>query len=351
MRLRKLPYFIAVLVSLGLIVVCVIVSFNLYQDYGRKRLNEYTLRPEGPDVEALAERLPEVSKIEFTELLDGQIFYQGNVYEYNQNLLTFLILGIDDEVGVEKIPGTAGQADLIMLLVLDDEAKTLKIINISRDIMTRIEKYDTSGFYIGEEEMQIALQYAYGDGMEKSARLMEETVSNLFYGIPIHGFGAVGMPSIATLNDAVDGVEVTIIEDMSFIFPSLYLGNTVNLMGDEAFVYVQYRDTKVAESNHLRNIRQKQYLLGFFQSVKDKTKSNFTFPLKLYGLGKDHAVTSITADQAAYLSTAVLGCKLTEEDMMSVAGEVISSGELEEFYVAEELLYDLIIKVFYKMQK
>ena len=345
MKLRKLPYFIAVFVSVCLIVICVIISFRFKQSSGHESFSEYTLRPDGPDVAALARDLPD----EYRELLDGQLYYQGEIYEYNENLLTFLILGIDGEVGVEKVPGTAGQADLIMLVVLDDVAKTIKVINVSRDIMTMVETYDTNGFYIGEEEKQIAIQYAYGDGMEKSARLMEGAVSNLFYGIPIHGYGAVGMHSVATLNDAVGGVEVYVIEDMSFIFPSLAYGNTVTLMGDEAFVYVQYRDTEIAESNALRNARQKQFLLGFFQSVKDRTRANITFPFKLYGIGKEHAVTSITGDQVAYLSTAVLGINLSSDDVTSVAGHVYLGGELEEFWVIEDELYDLIVNTFYSV--
>ena len=65
------------------------------------------------------------------ELQEGQIRYNGKTYQYKENLMNILCLGIDSRDGIakEKTPGKAGQADCVILAVLDDEAKTIQLIN------------------------------------------------------------------------------------------------------------------------------------------------------------------------------------------------------------------------------
>lgn len=59
-------------------------------------------------------------------------------------------------------------------------------------------------------------------------------------------------------------------------------------------------------------------------------------------------ITSITADQAVYLSTIALECTFYMEDMVSVRGTVEKQDVYEEFHIDEQALYDLIIQVFYR---
>lgn len=345
-RYRKIPYYLVVIGAFLLLVGCVFISFRLYQGYGRARLEDYALG--SPDTEALAEAIaPESGN---TALKDGQVLYQGRIYEYNDELLTFLILGIDSKTGMSeaKRPGEAGQADMILLLVMDQEAKAIRLINISRDTIVNIRTFDPDGIPTGMVRGQLALQYAYGDGLDISGRLMEEAVSNLFYGIPIHGYGALEMTGIKMLNDEVGGVEVDVIEDLSFIFPDLSLGNRVLLLDDEALVYVQYRNIDADYSNELRVLRQKQYLSAYFGRVREKARDNITFPFQLYNKAKGYFSTSITVGQVAYLSTAILGLSLSDEDMHSVSGTIVKTDMYEEFHVTESDLFDLIISVFYK---
>ena len=49
---------------------------------------------------------------------------------------------------------------------------------------------------------------------DKSAKLMEKAVFRaLLYQLPIHGYLAVNMDGIPTINDTIGGVEVECIED------------------------------------------------------------------------------------------------------------------------------------------
>jgi hypothetical protein len=59
-------------------------------------------------------------------------------------------------------------------------------------------------------------------------------------------------------------------------------------------------------------------------------------------------MTSVTADQIAYLATAVLGLNFSESDIKSVAGTISKPGDHVELRIDEEELYELIIETFYR---
>lgn len=355
---RKPNYIKRALIVLLVIVVLLLLlflgGFLIYRIRGREALQNHAgaLR-EALQLESMAMPVQTVSDgQEEPDLEEGQIAYHGKVYEYNEDLLIFLCMGIDtrQDIQKEKTPGEGGQADTIILTVLDQNAGTLKMINISRDTMTKVKMYDINGLYLYDEETQLALQYAYGDGREKSCELMEQAVSNLFYGIPIHGYAAIDIRAVSQLNDAVGGVEVTVIEDLSRFTPDLALGNTLTLTGRQALHYVQERqvDTEELGANNLRIERQKQYLMAFFARVKEGTKKDITLPVQLFNTASQHMITSFTAEQAAYLSTIVLNCDFGDDEMISVRGTVDKEDVYEEFHVDEQAMYDLIIDVFYR---
>ena len=62
------------------------------------------------------------------------IVYEGNTYEYNSNLENYLFLGVDtkEEVVLQDTPGTAGQADCIMILSIDKETRSEKFYNLPK---------------------------------------------------------------------------------------------------------------------------------------------------------------------------------------------------------------------------
>lgn len=345
--------FLVLLLVLLLLPALLAAVFMLYRMRGKAGLESHAVTLRDIQQTAIASMPPQQGDgWETLTLEEGQVAWHGKVYEYNDDLLIFLCLGIDSrqDIRKEKIPGEGGQADTIILTVLDQNAGTLKIINISRDTMTKISLYDANGMYLCDQEAQLALQYAYGDGRERSCELMEQAVSNLFYGIPIHGYAALDIRAVSQLNDAVGGVEVTVIEDLSRFTPDLALGSTLTLTGRQALHYVQERQVETEElgANNLRIERQKQYLMAFFAKVKEGAKKDITLPINLFNTASRHMITSLTADQAAYLSTIVMDCTFGDEDMISVRGTVEKEDVYEEFRVDEDALYDLVIDVFYR---
>lgn len=57
--------------------------------------------------------------------LSNTVLYQGKEYEYNSNLKNILFVGIDktDMLTEQETPGTAGQADCILLVSMDRTSK------------------------------------------------------------------------------------------------------------------------------------------------------------------------------------------------------------------------------------
>lgn len=290
-----------------------------------------------------------------TDLKKGQVRYGGKVYQYKDNLLTILCMGIDSRDGIDKVktPGAGGQADCVILAVLDDKTKKIQLINVSRDAMVPIELYNMYGSFVRKERAQITLQYAYGNGRERSCELMEQVVSDLFYGIPIHGYCALAMSTIADLNDAIGGVTVTVPDELAAFVPSFTAGETITLQGQQAVDFVHSRNIYATElgSNNRRIARQKMFVKGFVDQAKKRIKEDLTLPAKLYQLVEKQMVTSISLDQAVFLCTEYLDCDFSMDDMLSVEGTITKENVYEEFNVDEKALYELILKVFYEEVK
>ena len=97
--------------------------------------------------------------------------YEGKVYAYNEDIMTFLFMGIDKDNEVREVAeGTdGGQADALFLLVLNPKTGTFQIISVNRNTMTDIRLYGSSGEYLSTVQAQIAVQHGFGNGVEESS--------------------------------------------------------------------------------------------------------------------------------------------------------------------------------------
>ena len=351
----------SLLAILAVLAVIAVILINVWRSTGRSGLLHHAQGSSADAAQAMQEAADEKEAAassqqeaeETYELQEGQIRYNGKIYQYKDHLTNILCLGVDSRDGIakEKTPGKAGQADCVILAVLDDEAKTIQLINISRDSMVPVHVYATDGGYVEDRTEQLALQYAYGNGRDWSCQLMEQAVSDLFYGLPIHGYCALSMNSIADLNDAVGGVTVTVPEDLAKMQPKLFTaGTTVTLMGELAYHFVHDRDYKSADvaSNNKRIARQKTYAVAFVNQFKQGMKEDLSLPVKLYQTTEKQMVTSISLDQAVYLCTEYMNSSFNTDNIYTIDGEVTMGEEYAEFHVDDDALYQLILDVFYE---
>jgi LCP family protein required for cell wall assembly len=213
--------------------------------------------------------------------------------------------------------------------------------------MTEIERFTGSGVSMGKAVSQICVQHAYGDGKKLSCSRVEDAVANLFYNIPIQGYISMNMGAIPGMNDAIGGVQVTVLDDLEYKGRgvSLKKGETVTLNGQEAYCYLRGRDVNDYDSATERLRRQEQYITSFIAGLQGAEDYQTTVT-DVYNAIADYTVTDI---DVATLMSSLIQYGYSEDDMYSVPGET-SVGEdgYEEFYVDEDAFYDLIIQVFYK---
>ena len=279
----------------------------------------------------------------------NQITYEGKQYSYNTNLINILFLGVDntDMLTEDNLPGEAGQSDCIMILTLDKEKKEGRIIQIPRDTMTEVDLYDTSGNYSTTVTEQIATQYAYSIGGKSSCFATKKTVSELLYDLPIDGYLAMEYSSIAIVNDAIGGVEITVPEDYTMIEPAVEKGATLKLTGEQAHDYVRWRDTNASFSNNDRMERQVQYIPALINTIRDYVGEDGDYYKKLYSLVEKYMLTDLNEEEI----NALAEYELITSDIQYLPGEGKKGEKYEEFYVDEKKLQKMLIETFYILEK
>ena len=234
------------------------------------------------------------------------------------------------------------------LAVMNPKDSSIKIIGINRNTMTDIDVYNGNGVYITTTKAQIAVQHGFGDGMKKSCEYQKKAVEKLFYNLPIHGYAAVNMSAIPTINDAVGGIDLVVLEDLTKIDAGLVEGSNVHLSGDSAFWYVKYRDTDIFGSADTRLLRQQQYLTNLVNKAKQEVGKDISVALNLYQAVSPQMVTDISPHKAAYLASVLPDYKFDEDNFYTMEGETVMGEEFEEFYPDEDALYEMILDVFYE---
>ena len=334
-----------VLLALVLLVLFGIIAFLVMELMGKQSMHAQS------EMETTM-TAPETEDVVVEE--DGEfITYKGEKYRYNENITSVLCMGVDKrEISAEEVTtGTAGQADMLMLAILDTESGRVKLWNISRDSMTDVDIYNVDGEYVRTEKLQACLAFAYGDGFHKSCENTVKSVSRLLYGMPIQSYAVLDLEAIRPLNDAIGGVEVTIHEED--ILPKHFkAGTTVLLKGIDVEHYVRSRRTEVPgeriDSNNNRMARQRQYMMNFIQKAMEKTKEDISTPLNLFNIVKknDHIITNLDTSKIAYLTTKIMKVDFAEDSFQTIPGEVVA-GDHAEYHVDDEALYQMILDTFY----
>lgn len=341
---------LAILCEAAILAGVAFMAFQVLRAVGKSSLqSKAQTAPELMPVQAKEE----LTKEEKDRWQEGWVKYQDTIYAYKEDILTFLIMGIDKNKDVEEAPGgtNGGQADALFLVAMDPEEKAIKVIGINRNTMTDIDIYNEEGAYITTASAQIAVQHGFGDGMEESCERQVKAVRNLFYHLPIHGYAAVNMSAIPTINDAAGGVEVTVLEDLTGKDASLVKGATVRLTGKSAFWYVKHRNTEEFGSADKRLERQKQYLNAFIRAAKEVVKKNPAAVAELYRAVAGQMVTDVSIDEAAYLAPLLSEYRFHPEDFYMPEGKTVMGEQFEEFYVDDKALYELILEIFYEEVK
>ena len=327
-----------VIVILGIFVLL----FFLVRYKGKKNL-EANIAAEQQDV--------------FEEMASFQntIDYHGTTYQYRKDIVNILCIGVDKEEAMwerDDDGGSVGQADAVFLVSLDFEHSNIRILAIPRDTMVSIVACDENGNEMGAFTGQLALQYAYADGQEKSCSLVIGQVADILKNeVPINGYVAMNLSCIGTVNDAVGGVTVEMDDDYTLYNAKFKKGATVHLQGEEAQEFVQGRDITVSGSAYSRIGRQKRYLKAFISQAKKTLAQNPALAVNLMSQLSDYMLTDISTDEVLYISTELSGCNFDEENVQILQGNIQMGEKYEEYYLDDEAVQQTIIDLFYEEQR
>lgn len=290
---------------------------------------------------------------------DDWVVYDDKVYEYNEDTLNFLLMGIDrnGELSDEEdfSDEGPGQADAIFLLSLNQKDKEASIIGIPRNSMVEIRIFDENKQQVDTMTDALCLQYPYAGGGELGLEQMKKSVSDLLYGLPIHGACAISFDAIGQIVDMIGGVEVTIPDDMTEYNTSYKAGSTITLNKKNALGYLRYRNEEV-DSPTVRLTRQKDFMKSAVNVAISKVKQNPMIVSDIYQTIIPYMSTDITLDKAVYLAKEAIGYTITNDSFYQLTGtdkpfyftnENGQADFYDEVYLDEDAVKEIFMKVFY----
>lgn len=286
----------------------------------------------------------------------NRVEFQGKTYRRNTYVKAVLCMGVDRSgaLDTEMVAGSGGQADGIFLVAQDTARDSVKILMIPRDTMTPITLTDLSGNVLAEDVQHLTLAYAYGDGREKSCEYMMQAVSGLLGGFPIDSYMAVSLSALPILNDGVGGVTVTIDDpELAERDPALVYGSQVKLMGDQAELFLRYRNIEVPQSALDRMERQKQYIEGFVLAAREQASKEEGFAARMLEELTPYMITDLTKDQYMELALPFLEGSggLSDDVLITLPGEAVETNLYDEYYPDKEAILPIILDMFYRVEE
>ena len=295
----------------------------------------------------LVQGLSRVRNQSAMEYASKTIVRDGVSYFPRQDITVIMVIGVDrfGPMAGSGYQENSGDADLVSLLVFDEQARAIQLLSLNRDTMVEMPVLSITGKPAGTKYAQLTLAYNEGSGLEDSCENVKKTVSNLLGGVQIDYYIAMNMDAIAILNDAVGGVPVTVTEDFSLVDPTIHMGQMV-LNGSQALNYVRARSGVGDQLNLSRMERQNAYIRGLQQALWDGLKKDAGLLRDLYQDTADYIVTDCSLTTLNTLLNRYDGYTIGE--FISLKGENVLENQFMAFYPDLQALDDLILQRLYQ---
>lgn len=275
-------------------------------------------------------------------------YLDGTWYAQKNGVETVLLIGVDKYTSglqTNESNRNTQQSDFLMVLLVDHAEKRVSALHINRDTMANIRVLDVNGNPINTFVGQLALSHTYGSGKEDSCRNVVYSVSDYLYGLRINHYAAFGMDAVPIVNDAVGGVTVKILDDLTPVDPSFVQGQEMTLHGNQALTYIRARGNLDNSTNTERMKRQRQYMSALFAQAQEKLCADSSFALQTTLDLSPYMVSDYSLNQMLDLFNAIK--EYSFEGIRTIDGEAKPGKEYMEFYTDEDALRGLVIELFY----
>ena len=281
----------------------------------------------------------------------GYLQYGGKYYEQNKDITSILFMGIDTKADLQPkgaVPGEFGQADTIILVMIDKKNQEIRMINVVRDSMVNVTVFDSTGEYLRSEQAQLCLQYAYGDGGELSCQLTSNAVSGIMYDIPINYYVAMNKAALQDVNDVIGGVTVTMSEDWETKKATYHAGDQVVLQGSDAMDFIFSRDCNETGSNMTRVTRQRDYIKALLVQLKAAASEDISIITKLYAATQGHMYSNIALTDMVGMAKDVISGGYSFGDVQILPGEYVEGNKHDEYYINQDAIYEMVLQNYYE---
>ena len=273
--------------------------------------------------------------------------FQGRTYQLKPNLTTLLLIGFDKaDDSAQTGYRQGGQADFLLLMVLDHKNRTVHQLHIERDTITNVVVLGLTGKEVGTRRMQICLSHGFGATPESNCVYTLRAVGNLLQGTEIDLYYAVDMRAIDRLNDALGGVTVPIEDDFSAFDPAMVQGTTMTLQGKQAELYVRSRREIGDGTNESRMRRQQCFMSAASEQMRRRMAEDASFADTL--LDALEGISHTNMSRGRIINELNRAYQYNILPVETLAGEyILGSDGFMEFHADEEAIAEWIIKVFY----
>ena len=201
----------------------------------------------------------------------NSITIDGKDYTFKKGIVNILCLGVDvgdtgQEVRTEQ--GNGYNSDAMVLVVVDMNAKTIKMVNLPRDTYAEIPLMDDYGNITGRKMGKLNSAYSQGRGKEKySYANAVRAVSTLFYDIEIPYYVGIDMGTVGALATAVGGVPMNL--DINMARFGWRRGQDVTLKGHSALEYIRLRKGVGMDGSDISRVkRQMRFIRAFAKQAQ-----------------------------------------------------------------------------------
>lgn len=273
----------------------------------------------------------------------------GRTLHYREwEITNYLLIGVDKE-DVTQATGhqNGGQADFLVLLSIDRISRTVTPVMLDRDTMTEMQTYGVFGHPAGIKVMQLCLAQAYSGVNIPGSINTVQTVEKLLRGIKIDHYVVLDITAIPLVNDAIGGVEVTLMDDFTSIAPAMTKGATLRLMGKQAEFFVRGRMTVADGTNASRMTRQQQYLSSFLTQFRQAVQGNQGKLNEVLSILDGHMTSDASGDTLLHDINAYDSYEW--KPLVTLKGEhAIDEYGFAEFWIDEGARDQLVTEIWFK---
>jgi len=248
--------------------------------------------------------------------------YDGGWYRPRRGLETVLAIGVDQPPADHAPHGDRkyGQADFLLLLVIDKRNERCTAVHINCCAMTEIRTLDGgTNEPLGTAVGRLSLAHTCGNSPEACCENTAAAVSGLLCGVGIDHYLSLTMDGAAALNDLAGGVTLEVMDGL----------------------------TGLEDPGGLHRMElQKQYLGALQEQLLSRAAADKGFTMSALLELNAYMVSDCTVEQLSRLADTLEAYGVAE--YRTLEGKPAAGGNCAEYYVDEAAVRELVMELFYE---